>query len=359
MTLKTTALIMAGGRGERFWPKSRKTCPKQFLSLTSNQTMLQETVERILPLVDIEDVFIATNQEYKDMVLQQLPLLPESNVLCEPVGKNTAPCIGLGAVHMQKKYGDAVMLVLPSDHAIAQKKIFQNTLKNAIKVATEQEALVTLGISPSSPDTGYGYVQYNVEEETNYSNVFHVARFVEKPNLDLAKEYVASGDYLWNSGMFVWRTSVIMDQIKKQMPNNYAHLLVIGEAIGTEMEKQVLCEEFIQMDAVSIDYGVLEQAKEIFILPASFGWDDVGSWLAVSRLRTENDAKNVVNGDVITIDTNHCIVQGHEKLIAMVGIQNAIVVDTGDALLMCDKSSAGNIRKVLEVLRACNRTELL
>lgn len=351
---------MAGGKGERFWPKSRQNLPKQFLCLTGdNRTMIQNTVDRILPLVDLEDIYIATNRDYKALVREQLPGIPEENILCEPVGKNTAPCIGLGAVHMRKKYGDAVMLVLPSDHLISQPKLFRSVLRNGISVAQESSAIVTLGISPTSPDTGYGYIQYNTDTATAWGNAYHVARFVEKPNLDLAKQYVASGDYLWNSGMFIWKVSTILSKMETYLPENYQLLTEIEASIGTPSQEKVLNESFGRMQSISIDYGVMERTQDIFILPASFGWDDVGSWLAVGRINPADDQGNVVFGDAITIDTERCIVQGGNKLIAMIGLEDVIVVDTSDSLLLCSRDSAGSIKKVLETLRAQNRTEYL
>jgi len=351
---------MAGGKGERFWPKSRQNLPKQFLCLTGdNRTMIQNTVDRILPIVALEDIYIATNRDYKSLVMEQLPGIPEENILCEPVGKNTAPCIGLGAVHMRKKYGDAVMLVLPSDHLISQPKLFRSVLRNGIQIAEESSSIVTLGISPTSPDTGYGYIQYNTDTATAWGQAYHVARFVEKPNLDLAKQYVASGDYLWNSGMFIWKVSTILSKMEAYLPENYALLTEIESSIGTSHQERVLNEAFGKMQSISIDYGVMERTQDIYILPASFGWDDVGSWLAVGRINPSDDHDNVIFGDVITVDTERCIVQGGQKLIAMVGLEDIIVVDTKDSLLLCSKDSAGNIKKVLETLRAQNRTEFL
>ena len=206
--MNTTALIMAGGRGERFWPKSRKNMPKQFLSLTDDgKTMIQLTVERISPLVKLEDVYIATNRDYKKLVLEQLPGLPEENVLCEPVGRNTAPCIGLGAVHIAKKYDDAMMFVLPSDHLIKFNKMFLRTLQDACDVADKNSNLVTIGIAPDYPETGYGYIKFDSHETEG--RAYKVDRFVEKPSLEVAKEYLASEEYLWNSGMFIWKVSSI------------------------------------------------------------------------------------------------------------------------------------------------------
>lgn len=356
--MKKTALIMAGGRGERFWPKSRKSLPKQFLSLTGDgKTMIQLTVERILPLVDMQDIYIATNRSYKALVRQQLPELPEENILCEPVAKNTAPCIGLGAMHIAKKYEDAVMFVLPSDHLIKYNAMYLDTLRRASEVAEEGENLVTLGIMPDYPETGYGYIKFQPDARKGVA--FEVERFVEKPDLETAKRYLATEQYLWNSGMFIWRISTILHNMEKYLPETYAGLGRIRDAIGTSEENEVLEKEFALFKSESIDYGIMEKADRIYTLPGSFGWDDVGSWNAVERIQPANEFGNVVNGNAVTVDTKRCIIQGGKKLIATVGLEDIIIVDTDDALLVCEKGDAGEIKKVLENLKICNRTEYL
>lgn len=356
--MKKAALIMAGGRGERFWPKSRKSMPKQFLSLTDDKrTMLQLTVDRILPIVKMEDIFIATNRDYRKLVQEQLPELPPENILCEPMGKNTAPCIGLGAVHMAKRYGDANMIVLPSDHLITYTKIFLDTLESACKVANEGDNLVTIGITPDSPETGYGYIKFQTDKTVG--SAFAVEQFVEKPDLETAKEYLASEPYLWNSGMFIWRVSTILENMKKFLPETYAGLCKIQGSIGEANEEQVLEREFSAFQSESIDYGVMEKAENIYILSGSFGWDDVGSWLAVGRIKRSNEFGNVIQGNAVTVETKNTIIQGGEKLIAAVGLENIIIVDSEDAILICEQEHAGEIKKVLENLRICNRTEYL
>lgn len=356
--MKKTALIMAGGRGERFWPRSRRNLPKQFLSLTDDgKTMIQLTVERILPLVDMEDIYISTNQDYKTLVLEQLPLIPEQNILCEPVGKNTAPCIGLGAVHITEKYGDAIMMVLPSDHLIKYNSIFASTLEDACAVAEQGENLVTIGITPDCPETGYGYIKF--EPEHMLGRAFCVEKFVEKPDLETAKEYLASEQYLWNSGIFIWKSSSILKNLEQYLPTTYAGLCKIRTAIGTPDQEEVLEREFNEFPSESIDYGIMEKAKDIYILSGSFGWDDVGSWLAVGRIKKSNEFGNVITGSTVTVNTKNCIIEGTGKLIATVGLNDIIIVDTEDALLVCNKESAGEIKKVLENLKICNRIEYL
>ena len=356
--MKVTALIMAGGRGERFWPRSRRNLPKQFLSLTDDgRTMIQLTVERILPLVDIEDIYIATNKDYRQLALEQLPGIPEENILCEPIGRNTAPCIGLGADHIAKKYEDAIMLVLPSDHLIKFTKMYQTTLRDACRIAEEGTNLVTIGIMPDYPETGYGYIKFDAKEPEG--RAYRVDRFVEKPSLVAAKEYLAAEEGLWNSGQFIWKVSSILKNMKQYMPDTYSRLLRIQEAIGTPEQEMVLDKEFREMESQSIDYGIMEKAKDIFILPGAFGWDDVGSWLAVGRIKKTNELGNVVDGNIITVNTKNCIIQGGRKLIAAVGLRDLIIVDTEDATLICEKDYTGDIKTVLENLKICNRDEYL
>lgn len=358
--MKRCALIMAGGRGERFWPRSRKQLPKQFLSLTGDgKTMIQLTVERILPLVDMEDVYIATNKDYLPLVRKQLPLIPEENILCEPVGRNTAPCIALAAAMISAKYEDAVMMVLPSDHLIKFTEIFRNVLQDAVDIAEKEQNLVTIGITPDHPETGYGYIKFIGDRVDG--KAFPVERFVEKPSLDKAKEYLASEEYLWNSGMFMWKISTILGRFKELMPDLYEGVLAIRDAYGVSREEgdAALLKRFPEFTSISIDYGVMEKSDHIYTLPGNFGWDDVGSWLAVERIKQVDEAGNIVDGNVIAIDTKDCIIQADQKLIAMIGLEDLVVVDTEDATLICKKGSTADIKKVLENLRNSNRNEYL
>ena len=358
--MKTTAVIMAGGRGERFWPKSRNDFPKQFLSLTSDgKTMIQKTVQRILPLVSYDDIFIVTNQKYVGLVKEQLPQIPNENILAEPMAKNTAPCIGLACAVIRKKYQDAMMLVLPSDHLIRYEPMYIDTLKQAISVAEQDNTLVTIGITPTYAETGYGYINFSRDTQENRMCVYKVNRFVEKPDIDTAKKYLASGDYLWNSGMFVWKVSSIMNDFARFLPETYEGLERIEESVGQDNFEQVLRTEFDKFKSESIDFGIMEKSDSIYVVSGSFGWDDVGSWLALERINTTNEYGSYVKGDVITINTKRSIVSGGKRLIAMVGVEDMIVVDTDDTILICAKDSAQDIKKVIENLKICNRTELI
>ena len=251
-------------------------------------------------------------------------------------------------------------MVLPSDHLIKNNVMFLDVLRDAATAAEENTNLVTIGITPSYPETGYGYIQFdsqNLKECT--SRAYKVVNFKEKPDLSTAKEYVASGDYLWNSGMFIWKVSSILSNMENLMPAMYDGLKKIENSIGTTDQEQVLESEFINFKSESIDYGIMEHAKDIYIIPGAFGWDDVGSWLALERINSTNEFGNVVNGNVISIDTKNSIIHGNEKLIATVGLKDIIIIDTEDALLICDKDSTQDIKKVIENLKICNRNEYI
>lgn len=357
--MKITAVIMAGGRGERFWPRSRNNFPKQFLSLTGDgETMIQKTVNRLGSLVAAEDVFIVTNESYVSLVKEQLPNLPDENILLEPAARNTAPCIALAAEVIRKKYDDAIMMVLPSDHLIKFNQMFIDTLKIASEVAQKGTGLVTIGITPTYPETGYGYIQFEADEK-GIPGVYNVKRFVEKPNIELAKEYVNSGEYLWNSGMFVWKASSIDAKLRKYLPDMSEGMDKLYDAAGTDDFTAILKDIFPKFRSESIDFGVMEKASEVYTIPGNFGWDDVGSWLALERVNKTNEYGNMIQGDVISINTKNTIVCGAKKLIATVGIEDLVVVDTDDALLICAKDSTQEVKKVIENLKICNRNELV
>ena len=356
--MKVTALIMAGGKGERFWPRSRVNMPKQFLSLTDDgKTMIQLTVERISPIVDIKDVYIATNENYRELVKTQLPGLPEENILCEPIGRNTAPCIGLGAVHVAKKNEDAIMIVLPSDHLIKNNEIFKDTFVNACNIAEQGSNLVTVGITPNYPETGYGYIKYNKSDVLDGS--FAVERFVEKPDLETAKSYLASGSYAWNSGMFVWKASTILHYFEELLPDVYACLKQIGAALGTEKEQEVLHEVYPTIPKISVDYGIMERAKGVLMLEGDFGWNDVGSWDTLDAVRTRDAAGNISSGDTLLLDAKNCVVYGGKKLIAAVGVENLVIVEGRDSILVCPVDQAQRVKEVVETLEKEGRTERL
>lgn len=354
--MKVTALIMAGGRGERFWPKSRANCPKQFIDITGcGKTMLQLTVERILPLIGIEDIYIVTNADYSELVAEQLPYIPKENILCEPVGRNTAPCIGLGTAYILKRNSDAVVLVLAADHLIKQEEDFRNVLQEAIVVAEQGKNVVTIGIMPDRPETNYGYIKRGKEVQGGHAAV--VEKFVEKPDLQTAIRYLQNGNYLWNSGIFVWKASTIMALLRQYLPDIYRHIRKISDGIGSSQEFEIIKEEFSVMRSVSVDYGVMEYAENLYVLAGIFGWDDVGSWLALERIKNADFKGNLINGNVVTTGTQNCIIEGGEKLIATVGLDDVVIIDTQDVVLVADKQHIGDVKNVLEEIRMSNRQD--
>lgn len=351
------AVIMAGGVGSRFWPRSTEKNPKQLLTIFGGNTMIQDTVERLDGIVEKEHIFIITNNIQKMKVVEQLPYIPEDNVIAEPFGKNTAPCIGLASVLIKRKDPDSVMVVLPADHLIKNTDDFQQTIKQAAEYAYNSNGLVTLGIRPDRPETGYGYIQFKEEEVAD--RVHEVNTFAEKPNLDTAKRFIKAGDFLWNSGMFIWRTDVILAAIEEHMPELYDGLLKIEENIGRENFYEVLTNVYGQLTKISIDYGIMEKAKNVFVIPGDFGWSDVGSWETVYQLSDKDENGNAVSGDIYLSDTKNSYVFTEDKFTAVLGIEDVIIINNKDSLLICKRDMAQNVKQVVDYLKMNGKKELL
>ena len=358
--MKIAAVIMAGGTGERFWPQSRVGKPKQFLSLTHDgETMIQKTVKRLAPLVNTEDIYIVTNVRYFSLIHEQLPEIPGENIISEPSARNTAPCIGLAAEIIGRRSGaDTTMIVLPSDHLIRFNAMFIDTLRKAAQAAQHEENLVTIGVTPTYPETGYGYINISTCE-TDFPGAYKAVGFHEKPDAERARQYVNSGEYLWNSGIFVWRVSSILSKIGKYLPDLYAGLEKIASAFGSDEYESVLLSEFPKLESVSIDVGVMEHTDDIYTIPGNFGWDDVGSWLSLQRFNPTDVHGNMVKGNVESIDTHDSIIIGGKRLIAAIGIEELIIVDTDDAILICGKSNAQDVKKMTEKLKLLDRQDLV
>lgn len=348
-----TALIMAGGEGTRFWPLSRSNRPKQFLKLTDNQqTMLQATVERISELVPLERVFIATNQAYQKPIQDQLEGIPAENIIVEPLKRDTAACIGLSSVIIDRKYPGSTMIVLPADHLIKEKDNFINILKKAVMTAATGRNLVTIGIEPTHPETGYGYIKYSdLLHNIDGDRVFKVEAFTEKPDLKKAKNFLEAGTYLWNSGMFVWQVRSILKNIEIYMSDLYESLQRIGQALGTDMVAKVIRNEFSTLQSVSIDYGIMEKAENIFVIPGSFGWDDLGSWPALERVKKVDDNGNIIIGKHYGIDTRNSIIHSPDKVVTTIGLNDIVIVDTEDAILITDKKRAQEVKEIRKILK--------
>jgi len=352
---------MAGGKGERFWPKSRKNLPKQFLNLTGDKSLLQQTFIRINKIIDKGNIFIVTNADYEDLVYTQLPEIPEENIILEPVGRNTAPCIGLAAKYIYKRDKDATMVILPSDHLVGDEEKFLQVLEKGIEVAEGTNNLVTIGIKPNRPETGYGYIEIGKDEiaslqaprndSGNGIGVYNVERFVEKPNFEKAKEYLASGNYFWNSGMFIWKVSVILDKIKLHLPDLEKGLNLIEKDINSPREQETLRKLFPLLPSISVDYGVMEKDNNIKVIPGDFGWDDLGSWRALGDILPIKEGNNRVKGEFVQVASKDCIVYAEDKLVATVGVENLVIVQTKDSVLICHKDKLEDIKGLISEMQ--------
>jgi mannose-1-phosphate guanylyltransferase len=351
------AVIMAGGVGSRFWPRSKEKKPKQLIRMFGENTMIQDTVNRLNGLIKPENTYVITNKIQKSRVLEQLPQLPAENIVDEPFGKNTAACIGLASVLIKAKNKEAVVVTLPSDHLIKDEEEFKNCLKNAAEYANNSKGLVTIGIIPTRPETGYGYIQFDDKEISG--NIFKVLTFAEKPNLSTAKQFIESGDFLWNAGIFIWRADVILDEISQHLPDLFEGLLEIEKAIGTSEYEKELVRVYGQLKSISIDYGVMEKAKNVFLTKADFYWNDVGSWEAVYEVTEKDQDGNALVGDVYTEDTFNSYVFAPKKFVATIGVEDLIIIETKEALLVCNRKNTQDVRRVVEYLKMNKRSELI
>lgn len=354
------AVIMAGGKGTRFWPRSRQGMPKHLLDIVSGRTIIQETIDRILTLVPAEKIIIVTGKSHAAELMRQLPFIPSENVIIEPVGRNTAPCIGIAALHVMKKAGDDVMIVLPSDHKIDDKEEFINVLKASAEMASRGDYLVTIGISPTRPETGYGYLEKGaVAAAIGGEKIYRVKSIREKPDLNQARAFIKRKNFFWNSGMFIWKASAILNAISRWLPALHEGLADIGQLIGTDKEKNAMESVYGSLQSISIDYGVMERADNVLLVPGDFGWSDIGSWDALWETSAKDPAGNVSRGNFAAIDTSNSLVFASDKLIAAVGVEDLIVVDTGDALLICRRGSSQDVRKIVDLLEEKGMQHLL
>lgn len=348
------ALIMAGGTGTRLWPVSRRHRPKQSLKLVGDRTMFEHAVDRIAPLFQPEHILVVAGSEHVPDLASQAPELPPENFIVEPVGRGTAPAIGLGAIHLQQRDPEAVMAVLTADHFIADVERFRSVLDVAEEVAS-QGCLVTLGIEPSSPSTGYGYIQQGQALDVIEGfDVFHVERFTEKPSEQIAVEMVESGEYTWNSGMFIWQVERIMEEFQAQMPEFYVKLAEVEATLGTNGYSATLNRLWPQVAKEAIDYGVMEGAEDVAVIPVEIGWSDVGSWGSLAALLADmggrDDGGNVIVGEHAGRDTKDTLVFGSDRLIATIGLRDMIVVDAGDAVLVCPMDREQEVRDLVRYL---------
>ncbi len=361
--MKLFPVVMAGGSGTRFWPLSRKARPKQFLALAGNEPLLVATVRRVAKLAPPSRTFVVCGPVHAPAVRKLLPRLPRENVVVEPCARNTAPCVGLAALHVAARGQTAVMAVLPADHHIGDPEGFREALTAAAEAA-EGGAIVTIGVKPTRPEIGYGYLQVGarLRGSTRKGALAprEVARFVEKPDRPTAERYLAQGDHLWNSGIFVFRADVILGEIRRLMPELSEKLDAIGAAVGTAREARALRKVFPECESISIDFGVMEKSERIAVVPGDFGWSDVGSFAALPEVREADAQGNVALGDAFVVDgSGNVIVAQSGRAVAVVGLDGVVVVDAGDAVLVCPRDRAQDVRKAVEELKRRGREDLL
>lgn len=348
------AVIMAGGIGSRFWPESRKQRPKQFLDIFGAGTLIQNTVSRLQGLIPPERCYVVTHDRYVEQTREQLAAVPAENILAEPISRNTAPCIAYAAFELMANDPDATMVVLPADHVIQNVRKFHEVLRTAIETAQEPGALVTIGITPTHPETGYGYIQFEASNDFTGDDpkAFPVKTFAEKPDLATAERFLDSGDFVWNSGIFIWRVDTIVEEIRRHLPETFEAFLPFRNAVNTAEERNAVEQAFLNSPRISIDYGVMERAEKVYVVPGSFGWNDVGDWRAVYELSEKNGLGNSVRGNVILHNSSRCLVKAGERLVVLIGINDTVVVDTDDAILVCNRDSAQQVKNVVEHLHA-------
>jgi mannose-1-phosphate guanylyltransferase len=347
------AVIMAGGSGTRFWPWSRKKIPKQLLKITGQDTMIKQTVDRIIGKIPSENIYVVTTASLADSIKEELPQIPAKNIISEPFGRNTAACIGLAATIISNRDADAVMAVMTADHIIEPPDLFLKALQCAEKLAAESNALITFGIKPNEPSVNYGYIQRCKDVVRLHDFlVYDVKRFTEKPDSATAEGFVQGGEYYWNSGIFVWSVSTILDNINTLMPELSQGLARIGESIDTPDESNVIYNEYEKFDNISIDYGVMEKASNVKIIEADFEWDDVGSWRAIERLNKSDQNNNTILGEHCGLDTQGNIIIGDkEHLITTISVSDMIIVSTKDVTMVCNKNNAEEIKELTNLLK--------
>ena len=357
--MKRYAVIMAGGQGERFWPESRSSKPKQFLTLMGDRSLIQQSFDRIRDLFVPDQILVVVGRQHLALVREQLPALPPGNFLVEPKGRNTAPCIGLAAIHIRKRDPDATMLVFPADHVIQGQTDFHLCLQKGFDWASASDYLVTIGIMPSRPETGYGYVEREEAPIDRDPPVYPVRRFVEKPDWDKAREFIQSGRYYWNSGIFIWKADLVLEKIREYLPELYQGLVSIEQSIGTEREEAVIESVFPGLPEISIDYGIMEKSDRILMVQGDFGWDDLGSWGALADISCADSRGMVVKGDYVGIDNTDCLIYGQDALIAALGVQGLVIVQSGDVILVCDKSRTQEVRELVRMVKEQNMEKYL
>lgn len=362
--MKRFAVIMAGGLGARFWPRSTERTPKQFIHLLGDGTMIQNTYQRLGNIFDSDDIYVVVNESYSRMVREQLPEITDSNIIVEPFGRNTAPALGLVVNILREKYSDEdVMLAFPADQIISNLGEFYQSVELAVRTAVSHESIVTIGINPTRPETQFGYIQFNENNselaELYDSGVRCATTFAEKPDKETARRFIESGDFIWNSGIFVMRRDTFCNAYRKYLPYYYDQFESIRGFIGGPDFSEELEKLYMKINPISMDYGILEKADNVMVVKSAFAWSDLGNWDELFRLSMKDARNNLLEGDVVTIESQDSFISSNGKLIAAIGIDNLIVIDSPDALLICRRGKSEKVAELVEFMRKKQITNAL
>jgi mannose-1-phosphate guanylyltransferase len=343
---------MAGGVGSRFWPYSRERYPKQFLDiLGTGKSLIRQTFERFLPITDVDRIFVVTNAEYGDLVIEHLPELEDDQILREPMRKNTAPCIAYAAFKIASKDPDSVMIVTPADHVILKEETFHSKALTACEAAWSSDKLVTIGITPNRPETGYGYIQF-LADEAGEKDVVKVKTFTEKPDLQMAQTFLDSGEFLWNAGIFIWKTQVIIEALHSNLPEIAEAFEDLNDKYYTPQEEEELSSTYQQCKNISIDYGIMESAGNVYVVPADLGWSDLGNWDSIHDLSDKDGNGNVVDGNALLYNSKNCLIKTpDDKLVVLDGLEGFLVTEHEGVLLICRKDNEKQIREYVKAAR--------
>lgn len=355
---------MAGGTGARLYPRSTEKKPKQLIHLLGEGTMIQNTVMRLLPLFNPDDIFVVTTEQLAHVVRDQLPLIPPHNIIMEPFRRNTAPSLALANVILEKRYEEDVTVVaMPSDHIVHNIGEFHASVETAIHAASTMNAIVTIGLQPTRAETGYGYMQIDEEEirvsETDASTIRKVNIFAEKPDVATAQRFIDAGDFLWNSGMFVYRHSIFEQEFAEHLPEHAPLFAPLHHSLSIDAFNHVLYNSYRQIRPISMDYGIMEKTQNVFCVISNFEWSDVGTWDELYRLSKKDSRKNVLEGDVFTVNTKNCMVSSYGKVIALVNVEDLIVVDSENLLMICKRGATENVTELVDLLRRKQNTSLI
>lgn len=354
--IRKIAVIMAGGFGEKLWPRSTEALPKQFCHFIGTGTMIQNTYNRLLPLFNEDDIYIVTNKFLSGLVREQLPNLSEENLIQEPFGKNTAPCLALAATVLKDKLKeDSVIVALPSDHFIGNIGEYLESLEIAISFAYQKKGIVTIGINPSRPETGFGYIQIK-ENKNEQDDMFELgvrssSAFAEKPDLATAKRFIESGDFLWNSGIFIWRVDTFWQSFEKYLPDHSRLFSLIDKNIGKSYYERILEETYRQLQSVSVDYAILEKADNVYVVKSNFIWSDLGNWDELFELKMKDARNNFIEGNVVPVNIHNCLVISKDKAIGIVGVDDLIVIEEENAIIICRKDKSDDVKEVVDFMK--------